>query len=1040
MPIDVVPVPYGPGAHDELARCVRAAKAGDALRPVTVVVPSNYVGVAARRRLATGDGLVAVTFVTAYRLGELLGAAALAAEGRRPVSNPVLLAAVQEQLRLDPGVFEPVWEHPATEEALVAAHKQLADLSAEALGRLGASSSQARDVVRLHRAVKQRLAPDWFDEADLLDTAADELERGHPVAAGLGQVLVFLPQQLGRRAARLLASAARRVPVTVLVGLTGSADADQAVLRSLDWLGAPPPAARHEPAPSIPALRVITTSDADEEIRAAVRVVVDAARAGTSLERIAIVHPADDHYASLVHQHLDAASIPCNGAAPDHLADRVAGRTLLHVLTLAGRPPHRDEVFRILAGAPVRTAAGRPVPAVAWERLSRDAGVVGTSRTEWHDRLTSYAAGRQEEARAKEADDLEAHARRLRREAEQALALRDFVLDLLDRLGALQSAGTWRELARGSAELLAHLVGREQRRSGWPRVERDAAEQVERALERLAHLDAVASGSDLTRFERALALELDADLGRRGRFGDGVLVGRVGLAVGLELDLVVVVGLAEGVLPSRQHDDALLPDRDRSAVADELPPAAERQRREHRELLAAVAAASVEVVLTVPRGDLRRTTQHVASRWLLDLVELHHGVRLWSDELLHHRAPWLHHVGSFAAGIREAGRPATEQEALVRTVLAGRPLVGDVAFELGQRMVNGRAGPAFGPYDGNLAGSTVVSPAAAGQVVSPTRLEAWAACPYAYFVRYLLGVEPVDNPEEVLFLSALEEGKLVHQAMEGYVATRIAEGSAAGPTDVDLLRRHFELACREVEARGVTGRPLLWRHRREQLWHDLTVFAEADAQRCQRDRAEPLAAELRFGFDGEPVPVVLDGERVLHFRGSADRVDRAGDDGHLVVTDYKYASARKFVDLSDTNPTANGTLLQLPIYALAARAQYGGDQLPLPVVARYAFAKPDRNTGKRPADRALTVDDATLAHWRDALAVIVDGIEHGWFPARPGDDGALFANFIACPACDPDGLGTAELQRRWAQVRSAPELDGYVTLLGLAPGDEIDDG
>src|SRR3954447_8944335 len=82
MGLSVQWVRYGREAAQALRASIAAAKAGEPLAPVTVVVPSNHVGVAARRLLATGAlgpvsggiGLVAVTFVTPYRLAELLGA------------------------------------------------------------------------------------------------------------------------------------------------------------------------------------------------------------------------------------------------------------------------------------------------------------------------------------------------------------------------------------------------------------------------------------------------------------------------------------------------------------------------------------------------------------------------------------------------------------------------------------------------------------------------------------------------------------------------------------------------------------------------------------------------------------------------------------------------------------------------------------------------------------------------------------------------------------------------------------------------------
>jgi ATP-dependent helicase/nuclease subunit B len=119
MALNVEWVRYGRPAAHLLRQAISGAKAGDPLTPVSVVVPSNQVGVAARRLLASGElgpicergsGLAAVSFLTVYRLAELLGAAPLAAEDRRPVSTPVLAAGLRGVLAADPGVFAPVAE------------------------------------------------------------------------------------------------------------------------------------------------------------------------------------------------------------------------------------------------------------------------------------------------------------------------------------------------------------------------------------------------------------------------------------------------------------------------------------------------------------------------------------------------------------------------------------------------------------------------------------------------------------------------------------------------------------------------------------------------------------------------------------------------------------------------------------------------------------------------------------------------------------------------------------------------------------------
>ena len=111
-------------------------------------------------------GVAAVTFLTAYRLAELLGAPSLAAVGRRPVSTPVIAAALRRALRDDPGIFAPVAEHPATETALVATFAELSDVSEDGLFALAGAGRRAHDVVGLYRRARDRLAGGWYHESD----------------------------------------------------------------------------------------------------------------------------------------------------------------------------------------------------------------------------------------------------------------------------------------------------------------------------------------------------------------------------------------------------------------------------------------------------------------------------------------------------------------------------------------------------------------------------------------------------------------------------------------------------------------------------------------------------------------------------------------------------------------------------------------------------------------------------------------------------------------------------------------------------------
>jgi ATP-dependent helicase/DNAse subunit B len=319
--------------------------------------------------------------------------------------------------------------------------------------------------------------------------------------------------------------------------------------------------------------------------------------------------------------------------------------------------------------------------------------------------------------------------------------------------------------------------------------------------------------------------------------------------------------------------------------------------------------------------------------------------------------------------------------------------------------------------------------------VSPTRLEAWATCPHAYLVRYVLGVEAVENPEESLEITPIDRGNLVHKALEEYIdeVLRRPEADRPGPgapwtsDDALRLREIGERLCVEYEGRGLTGRPLFWKRDRARVLGDLMRFIDEDNARRLEQRSSPRAAELRFGFgDRPPVEIRLTDGRAVAFRGSADRVD-VGSDGTVHVVDYKTGSSRAVDKLTAADPCMAGTKLQLPIYGLAARAAMGAPDAP--VTAEYWFTS-SRGDFKR---KGFPIDGDVIGRFTGSLEAIVAGIEAGVFPNRPGDDDLPW---VECDYCDPDGLGTAELRRSWDRKQQDEQLSGYLALVAPAAVDD----
>jgi hypothetical protein len=994
VPLTVVTTAYGRSASEALHAAVRDAKRGDPLAPVTVIVPTNSVGVTARRLLAsdalgpiaeTGRGVVGVTFLTVLRLAELLAAPRLAAQGRRPVSTPVIAAAVRGVLSRAPGLFAPVAEHPATEEALVAAERELAVLDDDALDVLGAQHARAHDVVRVHRAVRLALATRWYDERDLMRSATELVAKGDGFLADLGTIVCFMPQRWSEPEAALVRALWERGPVIAIVALTGEARADAPVLAALERGGA---TAEHTAIAAPLGTEVFSASDPDDEVRAVVRGMVDAMRAGVPLERMAVLFGAADPYARLLHEQLAQAGIAHNGASVRSLSDCVLGRGLLQMLALPDRDFRRDDVCALFATAPMLDGHGRPIPAVTWERFSRRAGVVA-GRGEWNVRLDAYAT---QELRA--------------------VALRDYIDALADALDPAQAPRSWSGLAAWAHALVARFFGSEARRERWPAFEQDAARRVEATLDRLAGLDTVEAAPSPSVFRRTLELELDTARDRIGRLGDGLLVGAPALALGVELERIWVCGLADGVFPSATRDDPLLADRDRAALGGALPLRAERIDDDQRALLAALASTKGERVLSYPRGDLRRSTEHVPSRFLAPTLAARADAHVPA-------------IASYAHAIAHVEFPSSTHELGVRAALAGATWVGALTeVARGRELVAARASDDFTRFDGNLAALgdrlATIGPIGADRAFAPTQLEQWAVCPHAYLLRFVFRIEPLERPEEIMQMSPLDRGSLVHAILDEF----LRGGSRRPWTEADRarLREIADKACAMAEARGLTGRRLLWDRDRRVLLAELDAFLVHDGEYRAERGAETIATELAFGLTTESAPpvefVCSDGRRLL-LRGKADRIDRLAD-GRLAVIDYQTGRIDSYTSLGGDDPVGGGTRLQLPVYAYAARTAFGDDDTQVDAAYWFVGRGNDRRIG-------YAVDANVDAAFEDAVCAIDAGITAGVFVAVPEAPGPR--PYVDCHYCDPDGLGTGDRWREWERKYDAPELAGYRALL-----------
>lgn len=201
------------------------------------------------------------------------------------------------------------------------------------------------------------------------------------------------------------------------------------------------------------------------------------------------------------------------------------------------------------------------------------------------------------------------------------------------------------------------------------------------------------------------------------------------------------------------------------------------------------------------------------------------------------------------------------------------------------------------------------------RIMSVSRLENYAVCPYKHFVDQ--GLRP--QPRKEWTVTPIDAGNFYHSALEGF--TRLLPGipnwpkidkktcdavidRAAGPLFEQMLSGPLGDSAR-MKALGEKYRRVL----RRVAW----TFTRG----ARQSAFQPESAEVRFGYaEGiPPIELKLQDGRTVFVRGIIDRIDRyAGDEGvYLRVVDYKSGQEK----LSPAK-IFYGAQLQLLLYLKAA--------------------------------------------------------------------------------------------------------------------------
>lgn len=1016
--VKLVTTGHGRAALLDLSEAIHELKADDPFARVVVVSESTTQNSYTRRELARiTPGLAGVDFLTLGQLADELLAGAPArviSDPRPPVTRGGAAGFVRKAIADTPGMFEPVKDHPTTGEALAFARSELRNLTPEQLEEFAASSARASEVARIAAVSTELLAAEFIDPTEAIQLATEALKDERH---NLPPLTLHLPRELSQATIALVRAYAEHAPVTLIAADPGDQHVRERFAAQASSLGVAPTWSDEPTAPP-KNTQFVTTADSDDEVRVIVRAVMDALRAGTPADRIAILIGASDPYERIICEQLAAAEIPFHGPTGRNAREYSAARFIFDLTAIDPNHVRREELFTLLASGPLKSPGRDWIPVRRWRHVARKYHANG-SLAHWIERLK----GHENEGEDADADELI-----------------EFLRHVESHFSAVEAATTWHQLAASYLRMIEDFVNF----AALTDEERAATAALREVIADAKLLDAVGIALSRAAFGQQLELQLSQRKINTGRAGAGVRVLPLSSSVGLNADFVAVCGLIEGWVPRRPGIDPLITGEDRnllvgaSSAAEasvDLRSPRDFVPRQHRDFNAAIAAAGNQLLLTMPRGDLRRTAANLPSRWLLELAAMLTGVEtMQPSDFERAETDRIRHVQSFGSALAELSSPATLQELQIcrswdgKLTALKRPELTRAA-----KMLKARRSKKFTAYDGNLGGSPYLD--TGERQFSSSGLERFVSCPHAWFIQYLLGVRTLEGDDEGE-LTALDRGSMVHEILERFFGERLTGDFGAKVKAADRKRLHAIAGevFAEYEDQGLTGRALSWRAARQEILRDLDEFIDFDqAARAARHLA-PRATELSFGGEDSvlpELPLELPSGRSVKLRGSIDRLD-IREDGGFAIHDYKTGKKDRFKDIKADDPFGGNKHFQLALYSLAAQAASEQGLIDGAtagkVNAGYRFI--GTNTGEQiELDVKPEIIDALKKVIDQVTGLIADGV----FPQLPPK--SFYGGSTDCDYCAPSSRGLADVNIGWDRIAGAPELKPLIELTGRGEDD-----
>lgn len=265
--------------------------------------------------------------------------------------------------------------------------------------------------------------------------------------------------------------------------------------------------------------------------------------------------------------------------------------------------------------------------------------------------------------------------------------------------------------------------------------------------------------------------------------------------------------------------------------------------------------------------------------------------------------------------------------------------------------------------------------------MSVTSFSAYLACPYRFYLRHVLKLDPFDDAQREL--AANQFGDMIHQALEWFGHSSGKDETRVGRIEDELIDALDRYAKQHFGPSPSPAVRLQVEQARRRLRHVARVQAERRKEGWQIVKVEDsVGSHNNAGIE-------VDGRRMT-IRGRFDRVDRHEQTGDWAILDYKsHGHIPRKKHLQKVGRDQYRWIdLQLPIYRLMIPYLVGESVDPDRVRLGYF------NIGDKETDTRINEADFKPEEFRQAEEVIKDCIRRIWQgDFRPSSDPVLYDDY-----------------------------------------------